>query len=166
MERHVNCRIEADSKYTGYPRRTIVTKDYHYIRNFHPERWMAGDPNGFETPGSMPFSYEQLRNNTQLAYADIDASPSKAWIVLHRDDARVKSLADVILGHHPARELYDLRKDPYELKNVAEDPAYAEVVKELDQRLMAELASADDPRTKKNGTEPDTLPDSKGKSDP
>lgn len=164
MERHVNCRLEANAQFTGYPRRTIVTKDFHFVRNFHPERWMAGDPNGFETPGSLPFSYEQLREDTHLAFADIDASPAKAWVVLHRADAQVKSLAEIILGHHATRELYDLRKDPYELTNVAEDPAYAEVVQELDRRLTTELAAADDPRMTKGGPEPDALPDSKDKA--
>jgi arylsulfatase A-like enzyme len=34
-----------------------------------------------------------------------------------------------------AWELYDLEKDPHELKNVYQDPAYADVVKELEARL-------------------------------
>lgn len=34
-ERHANCR-EGN---LGYPCRAIRTKDFLYIRNFHPERW-------------------------------------------------------------------------------------------------------------------------------
>jgi hypothetical protein len=38
-----------------------------------------------------------------------------------------------------------LRNDPYELKNVAEDPAYGEIVSTLDTRLMAELKATGGP---------------------
>ena len=34
-------------------------------------------------------------------------------------------------------ELYDLAKDPHEMKNVAEDPAYAEVKKDMVKRMWA-----------------------------
>jgi N-sulfoglucosamine sulfohydrolase len=37
--------------------------------------------------------------------------------------------------HRPREELYDLEKDPNELKNVADDPAYAAVLKDLRARL-------------------------------
>ncbi len=35
----------------------------------------------------------------------------------------------------PEWELYDLRRDPSELRNVVDDPAYAEVRKELEAKL-------------------------------
>jgi len=164
MERHTDRRSENEPHIEGYPRRTIFTKDFHYIRNFHPDRWMAGDPRGFEVPGATPFSWQDLIKGTRSGFSDIDASPTKAWVVLHRGDEKIKPLADVILGHHPARELYDLRKDPYELTNVAEDPAYAGDVRMLDQRLMTELKVTADPRAQAGGVELDTLPD-KDKTD-
>ncbi len=37
--------------------------------------------------------------------------------------------------HRPAEELYDLRVDPYELKNIAADPANRELVASLRKRL-------------------------------
>jgi len=36
----------------------------------------------------------------------------------------------------PGWELYDLKEDPYELKNVYNDPAYADVVKQLKSQLL------------------------------
>jgi arylsulfatase A-like enzyme len=39
--------------------------------------------------------------------------------------------------HRPPEELYDLQADPYELKNLIEDPAHAAVAKELREKLKA-----------------------------
>jgi hypothetical protein len=47
----------------------------------------------------------------------------------------------------PGWELYDLLKDPHELRNVYNDPAYAAAVKELKAdltRLRKELGDTDD----------------------
>lgn len=47
----------------------------------------------------------------------------------------------------PAWELYDLRNDPNEMNNVYDDPAYAEVVRDLNARFrdLRHRARADDP---------------------
>jgi len=153
METHVPCRDVGDGRLGGYPMRSIVTKDFHFIRNFKPERWAAGDPHGCEVAGAEPFTYEQLASNTRTALADCDAGPSKAWMVLHRDDAAVKPLWERAFGKRPARELYDLRKDPYETKNVADDPAYADTVRQLEERLTAELKTTGDLRLAGKGDE-------------
>lgn len=138
MERHfVTCRIDGDQVGVGYPMRTIITKDFHYIRNFYPDRCPAGDP----PAGAMP-GFDAFAKSTFVGFADVDAGPSKAWLVTHPDDSTFQRA----FGKRPARELFDLRKDPFELKNVADDPAYADTVKELDARLMTELKASDDPR--------------------
>lgn len=142
MERHVRTgRTDGDRRGVGYPIRTIITKQYHYIRNFQSNRWPAGDP----AAGPAP-DFEALAKSTSAAFSDCDAGPSKAWIVAHADDPQVRPYFDRAFGKRPAQELYDLRNDPHELKNVAEDPAYADAVRELDGRLMAELKATADPR--------------------
>jgi len=47
----------------------------------------------------------------------------------------------------PAWELYDLQKDPHEMHNVYDDPAYADVVRRLKQRFqtLRHTVRADDP---------------------
>ena len=40
----------------------------------------------------------------------------------------------------------DLKKDPEQLHNVADDPAYAKVKRELAEQLTAELKATGDPR--------------------
>ncbi len=157
MERHFSpARTEGDQRGVGYPMRTIITKDFHYIRNFRANRWPAGDP----PVGAMP-SFAELTKETGVGYADVDSGPSKAWIVTHQGEPAVKPFFDRAVGKRPERELYDKRTDPYELKNVAEDPAYTDTVKDLDARLMAELKATNDPRATGGGDEFDRYPRSK-----
>ena len=133
--------------------RTLVTKDFHYIRNFKPDRWPTGDPPTVPLPAT-----EKIATDTYSAFPDCDAGPTKAFIVWHRDDADVKPCYDRAFGKRPPRELYDLRKDPFELHNVAEDSAYATTIKDLDARLMAELKATADPRASGGGAELDQYP--------
>lgn len=149
MERHASPgRSDGDARNVGYPMRTILTRDFHYIRNFRSGRWPAGDP----PAGGAP-SFEELTRNTYAAFCDVDAGPTKAWIIDHQGRPEVKPFYDRAFGKRPERELYDLRSDPHELRNLAEDVAYAATLKELDARLMAELKATGDPRASGGGDE-------------
>ena len=121
MERHARARAGL----VGYPMRAYRTAEYLYIRNFAPDRWPAGDPEG---------------------YGDIDGGPTKSYMLQHRDEPAIKPLFELACGKRPAEELYDLKKDPGQLKNVAADPAYAETLKKLSAALTAELKATGDPR--------------------
>jgi arylsulfatase A-like enzyme len=41
-------------------------------------------------------------------------------------------------------ELYDLEADPYELTNLAPDPAYADVLREMAERMWRRIHETDD----------------------
>ncbi len=154
-ERHV---AEARHGNLPYPQRAIRTKRFLYIRNFKPDRWPMGVGPGFGKPaGPMP-SYEQLEQNTFAAFADFDASPTKAWIAIHRDDPGMERYVDVAFGRRPAEELYDLRKDSFETHNVAGDPAYEQTRKELSGRLLSILKETGDPRVTGDGSTFDKPP--------
>jgi arylsulfatase A-like enzyme len=155
MERHVPCRGEING---GYPMRAIRTHDFHFIINFKPERWPAGDPNGYEITGAQPFTYEELTKDTRVAFADVDCSPTKAWILIHRDEPQVRPFYEMHFEKRPARELYDLRRDPYEMHNVAGDPAYTADVARLEARLMAALQATGDLRATGGGDVFDEYP--------
>lgn len=58
------------------------------------------------------------------------------WLQAAQQSADAKKLTDRIV-HRPAIEFYDLQKDPYELNNLAEDPAYRKLVKKYTARLKA-----------------------------
>ncbi len=132
-----------------YPHRAFRTKDFLYIRNFAADRWPMGAPIAV-TATEIP-SHEELVENTFAAYADMDSSPTKAWIVEHRNDPKWKWAYDYAFGKRPAEELYDLRNDPDQIKNLADDAAHAETKRGLSERLMRVLNANGDPRVTGDG---------------
>lgn len=145
-ERHVE---NARADYSPYPQRAITTKDHLFIINFRPDRWPLGDPYGLDTPEEP--SEAEIIGTTRVTHPDDDAGPTKAWLVKARKTPEWKAHYEWVYGKRPKYELYDLTKDPHETKNVAEDPAYAEVKAALEKRLMDELARTGDPRLVNDG---------------
>ena len=91
-------------------------------------------------------SFDKLANDTYAGFRDIDASPTKAWIVEHRADEDMQTFLEFAWGKRPAEELYDLRKDPFQMKNLAGNPEYEQIRKKLRGGLMDELKVNKDPR--------------------
>ena len=142
-ERHVHV---ARDGYLPYPQRSLRTKDFIYIINFEPDRWPMGDPAGLDDPSTPTPDYDQLAYNTMVAYADLDASPTKAWMIHHREEHDVEPLYQLAFGKRPSEELYDLNDDPDYMHNVADDPTYANIRKALQERLFSVLREQNDPR--------------------
>ncbi|MCZ6890856.1 MAG: sulfatase, partial [Gammaproteobacteria bacterium] len=142
-ERHVALAREG---YLPYPQRSLRTRDFIYIVNFEPDRWPMGDPKGLDDATTEAPDYEALAYDTFVAYADLDASPTKAWMIHHRDDLDVEPLYQLGFGKRPREELYDLNEDPHYMNNVAADPAYANIRGELEGRLLGILKQQNDPR--------------------
>jgi len=145
-ERHVE---DAREGYLPYPMRAFRTKDFVYIRNFKPDRMPMGDAKTVLDP--QVIASGALESNTRLGYADMDASPTKAWLIAHRDDPRWNWYFTHAFGLRPGEELYDLRSDPDQVKNVAGDSAYAKTKAELAAQLMQKLTDAGDPRVTGDG---------------
>ena len=135
----------AREKYLPYPQRCIRTEQYIYIINFEPDRWPMGDPKGLDNLKTS-CNYEKLRDDTFEAYPDLDASPTKAWMIQHREDLDVEPLFELGFGKRPREELYDLKKDPHYMHNVANEEEYASTKKELEERLFRVLREHNDPR--------------------
>ena len=142
-ERHVGDAREGN---LPYPQRAIRTKDFLYIRNFDPDRWPMGDPRGLDDPTTEPPPYDELCDDTRRVYPDMDASPTKAWMIHHRAETQVQRLFEMGFGKFPAEELYDLRVDPHYLNNVAEEARYSEARQQLSDQLMSVLTEQEDPR--------------------
>jgi arylsulfatase A-like enzyme len=137
-ERHVPAQEAPDGG--GYPMRAIRTADVLYIRNFRPDRWPSGTPHY-----DKAFLYPAW-------YSDTDGGPTKHDMVDNRyQDETHRRLFDLAFAKRPAEELYDLQKDPHQLHNVAADPAYTQIKKELWNRLMGTLQATGDPRVRGQG---------------
>ena len=141
MERHDGCRLGGK----GYPCRAIRTADFLYIHNFEPTRWPSGSPDPSVCARSIPFG-------------EIDTSPTKTFMMEHRNEHGVARLAELAFGMRPAEELYDLRNDPHQMVNVAGSTAMAEKQASLRQRLFDYLKKTDDPRVNGGAVDWDYYP--------
>jgi arylsulfatase A-like enzyme len=130
-ERHANVR-KGD---LSYPARAIRTKDFLYIRNFRPNRWPAGDPEKWVSVG--PFG-------------DCDGSPSKDFILDHRDTSSGAAFFRIAFEKRPAEELFFLRDDPHQMHNVAQESKYAAARKDLRRSLDEWMSKTTDPRATKD----------------
>lgn len=125
-ERHANVR-EGD---LSYPSRAARTREYLYVRNLRPDRWPAGDP---------------VLHHSVGPFGDIDHGPSKQLLMAGADAAHA-SFRQHAFDKRPAEELYVVATDPGQLRNVAGDPAHADVLRDLRARLDQWMRDTGDPR--------------------
>lgn len=91
--------------------------------------------------------YKLIRNlapqNTYSIGGIHKGEPITSW---QADAARDPKLAARVewLFHRPAEELYDLETDPYEMKNLADDPQFAQIRARLGRQLDAWMAQQGD----------------------
>lgn len=105
----------------GYPVRAIRTTDFLYVHNYFPDRWPAGNP--------------------ETDFGNIDGGPTKEV---------VKALGgyyyELAMGKRPAHQLFRLTDDPWCVRDLANDPAFAPEMKKLQERMIAQLRREEDPR--------------------
>ena len=128
--------------------RSLRTADFLYIRNFAPDRWPLGAP--YAAADARP-DLNAIDTNTRAAFPDMDASPTKTWLIARRDDARWKRHYDLAFAKRPAEALYDVRTDPDQVNNLAADPKFAAQKTALAEQLMKILTDAQDPRVMGDG---------------
>ena len=126
-ERHTHARPDN----FGYPVRAIRTYDYLYVWNLKPDRWPAGDPTG---------------SGDRDGYHDIDGCPTKTYFLENKDNDNVKKYFEFAVAKRSAEELYDIKKDPACLNNLAEVPEFKAVAKKLRADLENSLTEQGDPR--------------------
>ncbi len=91
----------SDGRMNNYPSRSVRHEGWKYIRNLHPEFYFS--------------------THTDLVE---DAAYFNSWREKAKQDP---AAAAIVQRYHerPAEELYDLRADPTEIKNLAADPKHA-----------------------------------------
>ena len=106
--------------------RAIRTEQFLYIQNLAPDRWPVGDPDCPVWPDDEPTG----------GFGDCDGSPTKTFLCNHRQDQAY--YFDLAFGKHPAEELYDVKKDPYQLRNLANQNQYGKSAHRI-SRLLKRL---------------------------
>lgn len=129
-----------------YPQRAIRIKDWLYIYNFKPDRWPEGDP--FNLTTGIELSSEELCEKSGVTLRDVDAGPTKAFLVENRDNKEVNGAYyfDLAFGRRPQEELFHIPDDPWTMHNVVDLPENQPIRKELHDRLMKLLYENADPR--------------------
>jgi len=120
-ERHTHARPDN----LGYPARAIRTKDYLFILNLKTDRWPAGDPPYFH---------------------DVDDSPSREFLKKNKEEENIQKFYVLSYGKRPNEELYLVEEDPGCINNLADDPDYNMIKKELQSDLLRTLKEQGDPR--------------------
>jgi arylsulfatase A-like enzyme len=138
-ERHAQVRRGDGS----YPMRAVRTNDFLYVRNLRPDRWPAGDPEMYFSVG--PFG-------------DIDGGPTKDLLLARRPDSEIGRFFHLSTERRPAEELYDLRKDPAQVRNVAATAEYAARKAEMRAALDKWMRDTGDPRIASDDDRWDTYP--------
>jgi uncharacterized sulfatase len=101
--------------------RAVFDGRYRYIRNFYPDR-----------------PYTQYNAYKRNMYPDIILLE-----VLKKEGKLTPAQKPFMSDHRPAEELYDINNDPFEVNNLADDPAYSTVKQQLSAKLDKWLKTAD-----------------------
>ena len=105
----------------GYPVRVLLKGDLLYIHNFKPERWPCSNP--------------------ETGFRDTDEGPTMT-AVLASGQANLNW--ELCVGLRPQQEMYNIKKDPHCLVNLANNPEMAPKAEELRKALFVDLEAQGD----------------------
>lgn len=115
-----------DGTMNMFPQRGLRDLRYKYVLNLHPERrWTTH----FTLVDGIPESHKAVYDT---------------WTERAKSDATAAKLVETI-ERHPREELYDTEADPYELKNLAGDPAMGKTLERMRVRMAAVRRQLGDP---------------------
>jgi uncharacterized sulfatase len=77
-------------------------------------------------------------------FHDVDDSPSKLFLM--EQQTEYPTYYNLAYDKRPSEQLYDIKKDPGCADNVADEPHYVEIIKDLRKKLNTELKLQGDPR--------------------
>lgn len=110
----------------GYPIRGMHKNGFLFLKNYETSRWPVCDP--------------------ITGYLNCDGSPTKSFILNQRRNGDTKHYWSLNFGKRESIELYDLTNDKDCVINLANEPKYASVVREMENEMEAKLLSQDDLR--------------------
>jgi len=102
--------------------RSVRSKEFKYIRNHMTDR---------------PYS--------QLTYMDVDGVEFVQVMKQLHEEGNLDSIQDRFMSdYRPAEELYDIKNDPFEINNLAENPAYGKTLQKYAAILDSWIDNTDD----------------------
>jgi len=116
-----------------YAMRAIRTHEYLLIKNYKPDLYPAGSPDYRYNYGLRPFG-------------DGEGGPTREVIMQNKDTEQGKHYFDIAYEKRPTVELFHLENDPWQTNNLAGNPDYADIQKEILQTLEDYLIKTGDPR--------------------
>src|SRR5699024_1433475 len=102
--------------------RTIRSKEYKYIRNYRHDYSING----------MATAYRKANY------------PIYHLLNILDEQNKLEPTQQYLVNDLPEEELYDVKKDPYETSNLAEDPDYQEIRRKLKNKLEEHVKQIDD----------------------
>lgn len=110
----------------GYPVRGILQENYLYLHNYKPDRWPTGNP--------------------ETGYLNCDGSPTKTYILDTRRKKGIMEYWQLNFGQRVEEELYNIKEDPFCMKNLAELTEYIDLKETLKNEMAEKLTQQGDPR--------------------
>jgi len=130
FEKHTLCRPDS----MGFPRRAIHTEDWTYIINYEPELYPMGNTDLFIPRWDI--------------LGDTDPGRLKAYFKENMNNPDFKTYWELSFGKVPGEQLFNKKKDPDMIHNLAYDPEYIEIKEELKKKLINYLKETNDPRSR------------------
>ena len=112
-----------DGRMNEYPMRSIRMARWKYIRNLTP--------------------HAEYHTHIDLGKAVDGADYWLSWIEKAKTDQAARAVVDRYF-HRPAEELYDLERDPYEQRNLAGEPQFADELSRCRSRIDQWMSSQSD----------------------
>ncbi len=137
----------------GYPIRSMRTHDYLLVRNFKAERWPAGAPQMLKEDGSPDTMHGRIhpqKGMYDFSYTDIDPCPTKDVLIEKRDNPAISPYFEMAVGKRAEYELFNIKKDPYCINDLAQKEEYKEKLTELVTQMDDYLQATGDPRYTSN----------------
>jgi len=110
----------------GYPVRGIVKDEWLYLRNYHTDRWPAGNP--------------------ETGYLNCDGGATKTYILNQRRVSGKMEFWELNFGKRVPEELYNIQEDPYCMNNLTDNSYYTSKVEALREEMIRRLTEQGDPR--------------------
>lgn len=110
----------------GYPIRGMYKDSMLYLKNYEIDRWPSGNP--------------------ETGYLNTDGSPTKTEILNLRRKGTDKRFWKLNFGKRVSEELYNIKTDPFCMKNLADDVSFGLVKSKLKSEMEAKLIAQNDLR--------------------